>query len=181
MARESFAKTVFDTLGKLSAASGEATVTDLSHTLTLQTRAAHKRMLNALSDHLKAGRVKRVRQGVYAMASSPAQPDIQSVMWRILRMRKRVSVDDLVEMAGASASYAAEWLRMLERRGVARREGGHADWRLIHDTVEMPCDTEKADRFRELRKKKKQQALADLAAAQKLIGKAHQAITEMED
>lgn len=186
MAQESFSKTVLDTLGKIADALGEARVSELSHNLGIQTRTAHKRMLNTLSEMKNAGKVVRVRQGVYALTLREKQPELREVMWRILRMRRRVTVDDLVEMAGASVKYSRDWLRMLEGREVVRKSNqGAANnpciWHLINDTVEMPEDTKQAEYLRERRKKIKQQALADLAAAQKLIGKAHQAITEMED
>lgn len=186
MAHESFAKTVLDTLGKLAATSGEATVAELSHALMIQTRAAHKRMLNALSDLKQAGRIVRTRQGVYAPAKGEKPPEIREIMWRLLRMRRRITVDDLVEMAGASVKYSHDWLQMLESRGVVRKltQGAASNpcvWQLISDTVEMPADTNNAVRLRELRKKKKQQAMADLLAARELIGKACLAINEMED
>jgi len=75
-----------------------------------------------------------------------------------LRMRKRVTVDDMVEMAEVGASYAEEWLRMLARREVVRREdrpGRQSLWILIQDSLEMPEDEEKAAKLRDLRAKKK--------------------------
>ena len=186
MAHASFTKTVLDTLTRMAGGhGGEVSVTDLSGAMMIQTRAVHKRMLNTLSDLKNAGRVVRVSQGVYALARRESPPELREVMWRILRMRRRVTADDLVEMAEASPEYASDWLHMLEVRGVVRKishgVGKPCVWQLVNDTVEMPVDTDNAARLRALRKKKKQQALADLAAAQKLLGKAHQAITEMEE
>lgn len=189
MAHESFAKTVLDAVSALAASSGAfaglASVSEISDALMIQTTAQHKRMLNTLSDLKNAGRILRVSQGVYAPVKLESKPEIREVMWRLLRMRRRVMVDDLIEMAEASAEYASDWLKMLEVRGVVRKinQGGGKPcaWQLINDTVEMPVDTDKAVKYRALRLKKKQQAMADLAAAQKLIGKAHQAISEMED
>lgn len=187
MAHESFSKRVMAAVTEhaSSAPDGQATVSDISDALMIQTTAEHKRMLNTLSDLKNAGRILRVSQGVYVPAKRQSQPEIREVMWRVLRMRRRVTVEDLVEMAGAGAEYASDWLRMLGTRGVVRKinhgVGNPCVWQLVNDTVEMPVDTDNAARLRDLRKKKKQQALADLAAAQKLLGKAHQAITEMEE
>lgn len=187
MAHESFSKRVLAAVTDRAASSpeGQATVSDISDALMIQTTAEHKRMLNTLSDLKNAGRIVRESQGVYATAKREVQPEIRERMWRLLRMRRRVIVDDLVEMAEAGAEYASDWLRMLEVRGVVRKTnpggGKPCAWQLINDTVEMPVDTDSAAKYRALRKKKKQQALADLAAAQKLIGKVHLAITEMED
>ncbi|MDG4475409.1 hypothetical protein [Thiovibrio frasassiensis] len=187
MAHKSFSKRVLVAVTDraASAPEGQATVSDISDAMMIQTTADHKRMLNTLSDLKNAGRIVRVSQGVYAPAKRESQPEIREVMWRVLRMRRRVTVDDLVEMAGAGAEYASDWLRMLEVRAVVRKinpgGGKPCVWQMINDTVEMPVDTDSAAKHRALRIKKKQQALADLAAAQKLIGKAHQAITELED
>lgn len=187
MAHESFSKRVLAAVTDraASAPEGQATVSDISDALMIQTTAEHKRMLNTLSDLKNAGRILRVSQGVYAPVKREVKPELREVMWRVLRMRRRVVVDDLVEMAGSGVEYAGDWLKMLEVRGVVRKinqgVGKPCIWQLINDTVEMPVDTDRAAKYRALRKKKKQQALADLAAAQKLIGKAHQAIQEMED
>lgn len=186
MAQESFAKTVYDLLVKTVEDIGQATVHDLSHNLGLQTTKDHKRMLNTLSELKKAGKVVRVEQGVYALAKPETKPELREVMWRILRMRKRVTVDDLVEMAGASVEYARDWLHMLAVRKVVRKidQGAASNprvWQLINDTVEMPVDTSNAARLRDLRKKNKAQALSLLNAAHDLIDTARKAITEMED
>ena len=81
-------------------------------------------------------------------------------------MRKRVSVEDLMVMAGASNDYAKEWLRALERQGVVAKQGaGNLDsctWALIKDTIEMPQNDAKAARLRDLRQTKKTQAMAAL-------------------
>lgn len=188
MAQESFAKTVLAALTKLSATAplGQVELGDISNALMVQTTVAHKRVANALRELRKQGLVMRVRQGVYALAKSTGHQELREVMWRLLRMRRRVTVDDLMEMSGAGVEYARDWLRMLENLGVVKKisQGAASNprvWQLIKDTVEMPVDAENAARLRELRKKKKQQALADIAAAQLILCKAHQAITEMED
>lgn len=187
MAHESFSKRVLVAVTDRAASSpeGQATVSDISDALMIQTTAEHKRMLNTLSDLKNAGRIVRVSQGVYAPAKREVKPEIRERMWRVLRMRRRVMVDDLVEMAEASTDYASDWLRTLEVQKVVRKinpgVGKSCVWQLINDPVEMPVDTDKAAKYRALRLKKKQQALVDLAAAQKLLGKACQAITEMEE
>jgi len=187
MAHESFAGKVFAALVRLSSDKrNEVEVGELSSALMIQTRQQHKRMLNALSDLKKAGKVVRLQQGVYFPASekNPRAPELRAVMWRLLRMRRRVTVDDLAELSGASREYAKDWLQMLEKRAIVRRvpQLGNQPhlWQMIKDPGAMPVDDAAADRLRALRKKKKQQALADLLTAQELIGKACQAIKEME-
>lgn len=156
-----------------------ATVTadEISIAIHAVTRAEHKRVLNHLSDIVKSGRLLRVKNGVYRRPAGPRHPEIREVMWRVLRMRRAVSVEDLQEMAGATAAYAVEWLRMLESRDMVRCDG--TTWRLLVDLVEMPADDAKAKRLRSLRAKKKAEAMKDLEAARLLIGRACRMIDEL--
>ena len=123
-------------------------------------------MLNSLSDMYKAGRIRRVSQGMYTLAAAD-KPEIRKVMWRLLRMRRAVAIGDLQEMAGASERYAREWLQMLEKKEIVRHEGGI--WRLLVDMVDMPEDDAAAEKYRKLREKKKGQAMADLQHAKELM------------
>ena len=104
-------------------------------------------------------------------------------MWRLLKMRRRVTVDDLVEMAGVSRDYAREWLLILVRREVARKiqEPGKAGlWVLINDTAEMPLDENKAARLRGIRLKKKQ-VISKLDAIDTALGDIRQILKTMEE
>lgn len=188
---ESLSQKVLDMLTRLAGSGGdgcgggpaEVPVAEVSAALMVQTRKAHKQVCNALSELYAAGRVARVRQGVYTTVQQEPQQDLRSVMWRILRMRKRVTIDDLVEMAGVSRHYATEWLTMLVNRGVARKHyqgGAHQPrvWQLVADTVEMPADDRKAARLRELRKKQKQEALAAIEKARRAIDMADRELNE---
>lgn len=178
MKEQSYTATVMAALRELAGKSeaGEVTVTDLSHHLFIQTQDGHKKMLNALYELAKNNRAARVRQGVYALTDRPSRPlELRQVMWRILKMRKRVTVEDLMTMAGASEKYALEWLRMLETRQVVRKIGTAprpSVWLLLATDIDMPVDDSNAVKLRALREKKKKQALADLRAARTLINKA---------
>lgn len=160
MAHQSHMKTVQDTVAAIAAKNnGGASINEVSAAMKPQTRQQHKNILNTLSELSRAGRLQRLRQGVYAPVADSKKPERRQVMWSLLRMRKPgVTVDDLVEMAGVSRDYADEWLRMLARREVVRmvdRPGKQALWILIKDSIEMPNDDEKAARLRDLRAKKK--------------------------
>ena len=186
MAHQSFSKTVLDKLSELAeAGNGEVHVTDLSDALMIQTTQKHKRMLNALSDLKKAGRIDRVRQAVYTRTPRTQEPDKREVMWRVLRMRKAVTIADLEELAGVSKFYAKEYLELLDRRGIVKRvvppNPNHPhSWRMVRADAEMPIDNDKAERYRKIRLQKKEEALADLAEAKKLIGKACRVIKDIE-
>jgi len=160
---------------------GEVGATELSNHLRIKTFADHKKMLNALSELFRAGRIARVRQAVYAPATPERPPELRRVMWRILRMRRRVTVEDLQTMAGAGEAYVKEWLRMLERRDIVRKvDGDPTVWLLLSTAIDMPDDEQKAARLRELRAKRKK-ALADLRTAQTMIVRAIDALAREEE
>lgn len=160
MAHVSFAKQVRDTLAELTADSGKAASTDeISIRLRLMTNKEHKRLINTLSEMSRDGKIERTGKGLYKSIQREAKPTICERMWSVLRMRKRVQVEDLMVMAGASNDYAKEWLRALERQDVVARQGeGSLDnctWVLLRDTIDMPQNDAKADRLHDLRERKK--------------------------
>ena len=165
MAHQSFAQKVWDAVIEAARGKDEVSANRLSILLGLMTGKDHKRLLNTLSDLAKSGRIVRIRQGVYGPAAD-RNPDKREVMWRLLRMRRTVTVADLVEMAGVAESYAVEWLHMLAKRNIVScfpvatfpnpEPDGHIFRLLNTDVVEMPIDEDKAVRLRELRKKKKE-------------------------
>jgi len=176
MAHQSFAKKVCDAVRQAADANGEVSASDLSCLLYLQTRKDHKRMLNTLSELSRRGKIARIRQGVYGPVIATGNPDKREVMWRVLRMRRVVTIADLEELAGVSPAYAKEWLELLVRRDVAIRvvpanQNHPHSWRLINnDPAAMPIDEDKAARLRDLRKRKKKnikniEGLLDAAGA----------------
>lgn len=126
---------------------------DLGDRLGVQTRYDQKRLGSAACELLRAGRVERLGRGVYRAA--PAKPGNREVMWRFLRARRSVTVDDLRELTGLAAPTVQQWLRGLVRLGVVRREG--AVCRLVRDPVAMPVDRAKADYLKERRRRLKEQ------------------------
>jgi len=177
---EHYTETVLAAVNELGR---EVTAAEIGHYLHIQTQRVHKKMLNVLSVLCISGRIARVRQGVYAPIRNqqPQTIELRQVMWRVLKMRRRVTVEDLQTMAGASYVYASDWLRMLEDKGVVRKvgiDGEHfAVWQLIATDAELPADDKEAARLRTYRSKKKE-ALAKMRSARTLI---NQAIAAMEE
>lgn len=185
MAHQSFSKTVLEKLTEEVTEHGEVSTDRLSHALHLQTYKDHKRMLNALSDLGKSGRIERVRQGVYGLPKTTKPPAKREVMWRVLRMRRAVTVADLQELADVSKEYAKEWLALLIKHNIVKRfatAGNNTPhtYRLINDQTEVPVDTDKAEKLRKLRKKK-QQALKALDDLDKASTRARKAINDLEE
>lgn len=121
-------------------------------------------LYSAIQEMERRGEIVKVSPGVYRTGKKrQGKDELQYVMWRILRHRGRLTVDDLMELAGCSEGYALEWLQMLDKRGVIRRitkPGVNGIWQLIEDQVEIPTNDAKADRLRELRIEKRKAAIA---------------------
>lgn len=139
-----------------------------------------KPIFTALRDMRRRGEVAKSAPGVYRYLGRPnAGPQIQQVMWRVLRARRTVTVDDMRELAGASKAYAQEWLGLMVRHGVVRRHAANGKYQLVKDVVEMPRNDAKAAKLRRLRQRQKE-ALAALDAVDAATARARQAIKDME-
>jgi len=157
MAHCSFSRQVLDAANTLLTVRNEVSTDDISKELNIQTRRDHKRLIWVLSNLKQAGRLSWIRQGVYG-ARLQAKPDKREWMWRVLRMRRRIQLDDLVEMTGVNRDYAKQWLRLLVKHGIAFKQqepGMKGTWHLMNDLAECPVDTDKAVRLRKLRQEKK--------------------------
>jgi len=119
--------------------------------------ADRTRVRSVVADLCKAGELVRVGEGIYRLVLKPAgKPQIQEVMWRVLRARRTVALADMEELAGASPAYATEWLQMLVRRKIVRHLK-NGNWQMVTDPgPTMPLNDEKAERLRNLRAKKKE-------------------------
>ena len=192
MAKDSFTNQVLAKVLELAAINrGEVTTDAMSRAMECKTRHEHKRMLKTLCDLNQQGRIVRLSQGVYGPNQEFKQPDKRNVMWRVLRTRRRVTVEDLVVMAEVSPRYAREWLGALVNREVVRKQqqpGLIGTWQLINDTVEMPEDDAKATKLREIRRKRKEavagvldDALKNLQTIGEALSKARDVINTMEE
>jgi len=103
-----------------------------------------------MRDLLRSQEVARVTDGVYRWAARKEPVQLRQKMWSILRARRVVSVEDLMELTGASQPYAKQWVRMLEGHELVRRL---ADGRiqLVNDPVVMPDDATKAQKLKAIR------------------------------
>ncbi|MFZ5775080.1 MAG: hypothetical protein ACOY3Z_06310 [Thermodesulfobacteriota bacterium] len=187
MAHKSFAGQVFAACQEVASSLPEFRAKDVYGAMFIQTRKEQRQVAPTLKDLAQSGKLTRLERGLYAIASAPVDDSqLQQKMWRILRARRQATVEDMVELTGAAVEYAREFFRMLEANGVVEKirpsGGAHQPcvWRMINDPVKLPVDDTKAARLRELRLKKKNQALADIATAQGLLGRAAKAIEDLE-
>lgn len=180
---QSFAARVRAAAVTLGANGAGFTTEALSHECGIQDRDGQRRLSWAVRDLKRVGALEAVSNGVYRLGQSAVHkpaPQKQEVMWRTLRGRRTVSVDDLVEFAGTSRNYAMQWLRMLLKRGVVR-DLGNKKYQLIQDRVENPKDTEKAEKLRELRRLRKNRLESAIDQAQIRIVEAGQLLDDARD
>lgn len=127
---------------------------------------------------------EKIKPGVYRYIGRKRIP-FEQVAWRILRARKRVTVPDLVELVGMGEHYARQWLKSLEGNGIIKCIGGGAlgkenkpkIWKLMHDPVVMPVNTD----LRESHRKQKERQLAAMSkieVAEKALTEARQLLTD---
>ena len=172
--KNSFAQRIRQAAMELSRGGRSVTLKELSIQAGLVNRVEKKRMSNAMCDFLKAGEVERLSQGVYRYLGKKNMPvEKRLVMWRLLKMRRSVTVADLQELAGASRHYAWQWLSSLIRQDVVQKLG-NGKYRLVKDVAEMPEDEERAGKLRELRAEKK-------VALGQILDRASVAIDEARD
>jgi hypothetical protein len=149
-------------------------ISEICLELDLISDAEKRPVYNCMNDLRASGAVERVRPGVYRTVKQESGPQRQEVMWRLLRARRRVSVADLVELAGVSEAYAAEWLQAMARQGVAVKAGDV--YRLVADAVAQPEIVGKKEKYRRIREAKKKaltaldEAFAAIVAARMAVG-----------
>ena len=186
--KETFTGKIRNTTHELGETGKAFTIYESCDRAMIQTYADKKKMRSVVKDLRKAGELSQIGPAIYVLAKpTPGKPQLQEVMWRVLRARRTVTVADMEELAGASAAYATEWLRMLERRKIVRHLKGNpatktADkWQMVTDPgPTMPLNDEKAARLRKLRAKKKE-ALDAMDRAFMAIAEARMAMSEMEE
>lgn len=139
-----------------------------------------KRLLGSgpVCELVRSGEMERVSRGRYRYLGKDERPTCQEVMWRLLQNLKRLSVEDLALMTGAGLGHVRNWLALLEKRGLARREGNK--YVLIDESAEMPRNEAKAAYLRR-RYEQKKKALAKLDAALGAVAEARMAVSDMEE
>ena len=170
-------RTVFRDLGNNEAKI--VTAKDAAAALGLTSYAEKQPLYATISDMKARGELRRAgKNGAYYVVSdAPVNTlRIRTVMWRLLRARKKVTVEELRELAGASESYAVEWLKMLVKRGVVKKMSADS-YHLIEDPVDEPINTDRIERLRTWRQQKKQ-ALSALNKAAEAIEEAKTALNE---
>lgn len=136
---------------------------DLGDRLGIQTRKDMRKVDDAVKALLKSGDLERQEPGLFRFTGQPLKPGKQAVMWRYLRARRAVSAEELREVAEASPDYVREWLRLLQKLKLVRREG--ENYRLVQDSGPEPPRNESRAASQRRWYLKKKEALAKLDGA----------------
>jgi len=176
-----YADTVRRELKRLCADGREVENRELSAALDLISDAEKRAMYRVLADLRRQNEIRRVRPGVYVYLGKPGDDELRQKLWRVFRRLRTVTVDDLVELTGASEGYAKEFAQMMVRREIARRiddpkRRDKSKYQMVNDPVKMPEDEEKARRLRKIRKQKRREVLAALQAAELAIKKVRECL-----
>jgi len=179
--KETFTGRVRDACHYLGEYGNDITLDQVYDRVDVRTYKEKDELRTAMSQLCKAGELARVGEGIYRLVQKTVgKPQIQEVMWRVLRARRTVTLADMEELAGASPTYATEWLQMLGRRKIVRHLK-NGKWQMVTDPgPTMPLNDEKAERLRNLRAKKKE-ALDAMDRAFMAIAEARMAMSEMID
>lgn len=175
---------------KLGAEGRIFTAAEVAAACDMVCNAEKRPLYRALRDFAQAGELERVpgcARASYIYKGRSRAPELQEVMWRLLRARRRVAAADMQELAGAGEAYVRQWLRMLERRGIVKkiadgrsRSDGASIWQMVADPVVLPRDDQRADTQRRRRAEKKK-AIAALDRAWAAIVEARMAINTMPE
>ena len=179
--KETFAGRVRDACQYLGAYGNDIALQQLYDKVGVQTYEQRRQVRSVVADLCKSGELVRWGEGIYrVLQKPPGKPQIQEVMWRVLRARRTVTLADMEELAGAAPTYATEWFKMLARRKIVRHLKNRS-WQMVKDPgPTMPLNDEKAERLRNLRAKKKE-ALECMDRAFVAIAEARMAMSEMEE
>lgn len=115
---------------------------DMAKALGLASYAERAQVRVALRDFLKRGEIVCVAHGRYRYSGGSRDvqqkpPQKRVIMWRYLRMRRTVTVMDLMDAARSAEPYVKEWLRALVRMEIVE-DCGNGNYLLIADSVEPP-------------------------------------------
>ncbi|MDY6789707.1 MAG: hypothetical protein SWH54_00380 [Thermodesulfobacteriota bacterium] len=157
----------------------EIWIQEIAIELDMVSDAEKRKLYRTILDLKRSGEIEPLKKGAYIYKGKKQKPQLQEVMWRVLRDRRKVTVDDLIEMAGAEKSYVKEWLQMLVRRGIVRKNK-NGIYLMIQDPVDMPKNEEKAEKLRRIRAEKKK-ALDAIDKVVTLALEARMAVVEISE
>ena len=162
-------------------------VKDVARKLDLVSNADKQPLYKTFRDFLKSGEIERTATDMFLYKGQKSQqkPELREILWRVLRARRSVTAEDLVELSGASTDYVKQWLLMLQRQNVinvrpAEKKSGAKTYVLAQDPITMPTDDTKAEKLRVIRDRKKE-VLNKLDAMLNLCLEARMAVLELEN
>jgi hypothetical protein len=158
---------------------GPITTKEIALRLDLVSDKEKQPLYQTLRDFVSNGEIEKIRKGVFRYKGKQVPAQFQEIMWRVLRSRRKVTVDDLIEISSAGRPYVREWLQMLVRREIVRKHA-NGTYLMIKDPVDMPRNEDKAAKLRRIRAEKKK-ALDAIDKVVTIALEARMAVVEIEE
>ena len=113
-------------------------------------KKGNKKLHTTLCELIRIGDIVRAGTAKFMWQGRKKEPTHQERMWRVIRCRRSVTIEDLMELAGVKKYYAVEYTCHLARTGYLRKtgRGRTACWVLIKDTVAVPPSKQSLQRAR---------------------------------
>lgn len=141
-----------------------------------------RRVWTALRDLSKYGEVEALGEGRWRRVPREERPELKEIMWRLLRIHRVMTVEDMTRQSGASPRTVQEFFQAKMRLGLVVNEAGKPGrYRLVRDPGPQPPPDANGERQRQIRLKKKQEALAKLDAAFAAVAEARMAVSQLEE
>ncbi len=161
-----------------------ATVAGICEQLKINRPEKKRRIRTELAKLKAAGEIEHVGPSTYRRAGRPPKtpakkPTVNEAMWRVVRARRRVTIDDLRELTGASQSAAAKFLQTCVRQGVCNKRDKFT-FQMVSDPVVCPVNEKATEYQRKIRAAKKR-AMAAMDQAFSEIADARMAINDIEE
>ena len=174
--KENFANEVRRALTEIAPHGTPVGYDELAEKLGVSSR---RPIYRVVTDLVQAGEAKRLGPGQVQYFGKTWKPDLRDRLWSVVRMRKKVSIEDLMELTGAQRKTAVDFMAVLVRRGcVVPVESKGLVWRMVKDTgPATPENTEKKDYMKRFHARRKE-ALAQLDAAGESLMAAAKAMIE---
>ena len=113
-----------------------------------------EKLRSVLKAMVKTGEITRVARGKYQyVGEKTGSTTMQQKAWKIIRARKKVTIEDIIELAGMTKNYAQDWLNTLKANGIVKKAS--KQYILIKDTVSMPINAHHAQYMKKYNKNKK--------------------------
>lgn len=103
----------------------------------------HSKLCLHVSKLTRAGHLKRIRLSTYRVVSKPnaIKPNGKMKIWKVIRARRQVDYDTLVELTGLERAYIQHYMHRLIKHGYVKKTGRFKSgvYKLVKDQIDYPA------------------------------------------